>query len=272
MNPAILLLVLVVLVAGVALARAREVTIVYPPMLGLLYRDGRFERELPPGRYAWFDPFGRRKVVKVALTGLPVQLGEITVLSKDQFSFRLGLAPVLNIVDARLFSESQAAVEPQSFAPYFPLGAGHPALHWLVAAAAIDVVGGHTLAEILAAREAVVEGLRAKLADAVPGAEVKRVLLTAINLPPETRKMFTDVERARTEAQAALERARGEQAALRVLANAARLIADNPALANLRLLQAVESSKGATTIVIGNAAAPLPGFGAEGVPPGKGRK
>jgi regulator of protease activity HflC (stomatin/prohibitin superfamily) len=272
MTPAILLLLaLVVLIAGAALARAREVTTVYPPMVGLLYRNGKFERELPPGRYAWFDPLRRRKVVMVALAGLPVQLGEITVLSRDQFSFRLGLAPVLNIVDARRFAESQSLIEQSAFAPYVPMASSHAALHSLVAAAAIGVAGGYTLAEILAAPAAVPEGLRAKLADAVPGAVVEQVLLTAINLPPETRKMFTDVERAKMEAQAALERARGEQAALRVLANAARLVADNPALANLRLLQAVESSKGATTIIIGNAAAPLPGLGAQEPPSGKGR-
>jgi len=260
--------VLAVLGAAVAAARARTVATVYPPSVGLLYRDGRFERALGPGRYAWFDPFGRRKLVRVAQSGLPAQLGEITVLSRDQFSFRLGLAPVLGIVDARLFAESQSAIEPESYAPYFPLGSGHAALHSLVAAAAIEVVGGYTLAEVLAAPAAVPDALQAKLAEAVPGAVVERVLLTAINLPPETRKMFTEVERARLEAQAALERARGEQAALRVLANAARLVADNPALANLRLLQAVESSKGRTTIVVGNPAAPLPGLEPQGSAPG----
>jgi regulator of protease activity HflC (stomatin/prohibitin superfamily) len=264
MTPLVLLALVVALIAAGALLRMRTVATVYPPSVGLLYRDGRFERELPPGRYAWFDPFGRRKLVTVARAGLPAQLADVTVLSKDQFSFRLGLAPVLNIVDARLFAESQSAVEPQSFAPYFPLGSGHAALHSLVAAAAIEVAGAYTLAEILAAPAALPDALQAKLAEAVPGAVVERVLLTAINLPPETRKMFTEVERAKLEAQAALERARGEQAALRVLANAARLVADNPALANLRLLQAVESSKGATTIVIGNPAAPLPGLGPQG--------
>ena len=93
---------------------------------------------------------------------------------------------------------------------------------------------------------------------------MERVLLTSITLPPETRRMFTDVERARMEGQAALERARSEQAALRVLANAARLVNDNPGLANLRLLQAIESSKGATTIVLGNSPAPI---GAAGTSP-----
>ena len=105
------------------------------------------------------------------------------------------------------------------------------------------------------------------MADAIPGADVTKVLLTAINLPPETRKMFTDVERAKMEAQGALERARGEQAALRVLANAARLVSDNPALANLRLLQAIESSKGSTTIILGDAAASPSGFPTRPVSP-----
>ena len=71
--------------------------------------------------------------------------------------------------------------------------------------------------------------------------------------------MFTEVERSRVEAEAALERARGEQAALRALANAARLIKDNPALANLRFLQTLETAPGAKTFVIGSGALPLGG-------------
>ncbi len=36
--------------------------------------------------------------------------------------------------------------------------------------------------------------------------------------------MFTEVERSKLDAEASLERARGEQASLRALANAARLL------------------------------------------------
>ena len=78
------------------------------------------------------------------------------------------------------------------------------------------------------------------------------MLVTSITLPPETRKMFTEVERSKIEAEAALERARGEQASLRALANAARLIQNNPALANLRLLQTMEQTPGAKTFVLGS--------------------
>lgn len=64
--------------------------------------------------------------------------------------------------------------------------------------------------------------------------------------------MFTEAERARREGLAALERARSEQAALRVLANAARNLAGNPELAQLRLWQTMENAKGAKTFVLGD--------------------
>ncbi len=248
----IFLAAMVALFTAIALWRGRQATVIYPPMVGLLYRDGRFRRELPPGRHVRFDPFRRTKIVTVSLAALPAQMGEVTVLSKDQFSFRIGLAPVLKIVDGRLYVESQAAVEDNPWSQFMPMTTGHAALHPLLAAAATEVVATRTLAEIFVGQLAVADEVRAKLDQAIPGATVERVLLTSLNLPPETRRMFTEVERARMEGLAALERARSEQAALRILANAARLVNDNPALANLRLLQAVESSRGSTTIVIGN--------------------
>ena len=267
MNALILLALLVVALAGVLFWRGRKVAVIYPPMVGLLYRNGRFREELPPGRYARFDPLGRTKIVKVSQAELPASMGETTVLSKDQFSFRVGLAPVLKVVDARVYAESQAAVEDNPWSQFMPLATGHAALHAFLAAAASEVVAAKTLADIFADQPAVADEVRAKLERAIPGAVVERVLLTSITLPPETRRMFTDVERARMEGQAALERARGEHSALRVLANAARLVNDNPGLANLRLLQAIESSNGATTIVLGNPPGPLAAAGTAPVSP-----
>lgn len=264
--PILTALVVMGALGAIALWRARSVTIVYPPMVGLLYRDGRLRRELPPGRYTSFDPFGRTRIVQVSLAEMPAMIGEITVLTSDQFSFRLGLAPSVRVVDPRLYMESQPFAEQNPLFQFMSAGANHPSLHPLLAAAAIETAGTLTLKEILADQKKVTGAVQAKLESAIAGAVVDHVFLTAINLPPETRRMFTDVERARMDAQASLERARGEQAALRVLANAARLITDNPALANLRLLQAIENSRGATTIVFGNSAAPLAGLGLPAAP------
>ncbi len=263
----LLLLVAAAVLTALLVWRSREVTIIYPPAVGLLYRDGRFVRELPPGRYARFDLGKRTRVVKVSSAELPTQLPEITVISKDQFSFRVSLAPVLRIAEPRAFVESQPVLEAQGLMQFTPLIATHPTLNTLASAAALQAAGAHTLAELLAEPRLIIEAVQLRLAEAIAGAMVERLLLTAINLPPETRKMFTDVERARVEGQAALERARGEQAALRALANAARLITDNPALANLRLLQAIESSKGSTTVILGNPGLPMAGLDASGARP-----
>lgn len=67
------------------------------------------------------------------------------------------------------------------------------------------------------------------------------------------------VVKARQEGLAALERARGETAALRNLANAAQMVQRNPQLLQLRLLQVAGQQTG-TTLVIGmpQGATPIP--------------
>ena len=245
-------LIAVALVAFVLLLNARTVELIYPPNVGLLYRNGRFERELEPGRYVFFDPLKRTRIVKVSRAPLPVTLAETTVISRDQFSFRVGLSPVVEVTDARAFSESQPLLDLGQFAQIMPQVASHAALHATMASAALEVVAGHGLRDLFADPSLLANAVQEKVADSIPGAKIERVLMTSITLPPETRKMFTEVERSKLEAEAALERARGEQAALRALANAARLIKDNPALANLRFLQTLEQAPGAKTIVLGS--------------------
>lgn len=240
---------IVVLVTALS---ARQVTTIYPPNAGLLYRNGKFERELEPGRYAYFDFFKRTLVVHVAKAPLPAFQSEYTVLSKDQFSFRVGLVPVVEVTDARAYVESQPTMDPARFSRVVHQTGSHAALNSQLANAAHEVVASYGLRELIADPKLLPREIHAKIADAIPGAKVNSILMFSITLPPETRKMFTDVERSKIEAEAALERARGEQASLRALANAARLVKDNPALAHLRFLQTLEQAPGAKTIVLGS--------------------
>ena len=70
--------------------------------------------------------------------------------------------------------------------------------------------------------------------------------------PGELKRAFADVLKAKQEGQAALERARGESASLRNLANAARVLEGNPALMNLRLMQSLSAAQNAgNTLVVG---------------------
>jgi len=87
----------------------------------------------------------------------------------------------------------------------------------------------------------------AKLGINVHSVEVKDVMF-----PADLKRAFAEVLKSKLEGQAALERARGESAALRNLANAAKLLEGNPALMNLRLMQSLSAAQTAgNTLVLG---------------------
>lgn len=96
------------------------------------------------------------------------------------------------------------------------------------------------------------------------GIQVHTAEVRDLMLPGELRKAFSEALKARQEAQATLERARGESAALRNLANAARLLETQPALATLRFLQMLEGSNTAKTFVLNDLSALLPTLGNRG--------
>jgi regulator of protease activity HflC (stomatin/prohibitin superfamily) len=95
----------------------------------------------------------------------------------------------------------------------------------------------------------------------IHSAEVRDVML-----PSDLRKAFGETLKARQEGLASLERARGESAALRNLANAARLLESQPALTTLRFLQTLEGKP--QTLVMNHLPAlfPNPAHGKETKP------
>jgi hypothetical protein len=70
-----------------------------------------------------------------------------------------------------------------------------------------------------------------------------------IMFPGDLKKIFAQVVKAQKEGQASLEKARGESAALRNLANAAKMLEGNPALMQLRVLQSVDAGTGNTMVL-----------------------
>jgi regulator of protease activity HflC (stomatin/prohibitin superfamily) len=249
-----LLLVLVALAAWAWFGLRRRIEVL-PGEVALLYRDGRFERELEPGVHRWFDPSRRLRMARISL--LPQSLGQhvLEVISRDQFAFRLTLAPLVTVTDARAFHEAAPRPPEAADRRLAAMMGGHmqvyDRLHPVMASGALQAVARHTLEELLADPANALESVAAEVATVLPGTRLDAIKVTAITLPPETRKMFTEAERARRQGLAALERARGEQASLRALANAARNLANNPELARLRTLQTMESAQGAKTFILG---------------------
>lgn len=182
----------------------------------------------------------------------------VSVLTADQFAFRLILTPFCRVTDPRLLLE-QPDVDAEVIQTYAS------GLYTHLAAAAVARIGSVTLDDFLARRDEIVADILAAVADGPPGVTVTRLLLIEVTMPPEIRRMFTEIERARREGLAALERARAEQASLRALANAARSLHANPGLAQLRLIQAAEGAKGAKTFVLNASAV---GTAAEASPSG----
>ena len=221
-------------------ARVRRIIGHHSPVVqnwerGALYRDGRFVRLLPPGRYTDWT-FGRQYVQTHRDGPTYVSLGPLDVLSSDRMPYRLQTHAEFEVTDTRLWLENE----------------GYFALRLAVEGCLRQTASTRTLSAMMDE-----VGDMGAIAGALPddqarGFRVLGILGASLILPPEIRRLFSEVERGRLEGLAALERARGEQASLRALNNAARLLKGNPELMNLRLLQAVQSTgKGGNTIVVG---------------------
>lgn len=81
--------------------------------------------------------------------------------------------------------------------------------------------------------------VRAAEAAAEVGYEVSSVVVKDVIVPADLRAASLELLTAKTRGQAQLESARAETAALRTLANGAKILEDHPALARLRMVQAI---------------------------------
>jgi len=113
-----------------------------------------------------------------------------------------------------------------------------------------ELVGGLKIDEVIARRQEIGKALFEQTETRVQdlGLTLKLVDVKDIMFPGDLKKIFAQVVKAQKEGQAILEKARGETAALRNLANAAKLLEGNPALMQLRVLQSLDAGTGNTMI------------------------
>jgi len=253
----LVLLSLAIAVVGALLARRGLLTCtIHEYERGLLFRRGRFAEVLGPGRYTFVRAWNtvERIDIRPRYAVIPGQ----EVLSRDGVALRLSIAALYRIVDAR-----QAIMETQSYA-----GAVHLQLQLAVRSRVASV----PIEELLEKRAELSAGIMEDCAPALRaiGLELQEASLRDLTFPGELKKIFTQVVRARQEGLAALEKARGETAALRSLANAAHMLERNPNLLQLRLLQVLGQQPG-NTVVLGmqGGATPFPvrNQGGEVLPP-----
>jgi len=239
-EPIIILAITGVVVVAALIARKvyqhfRATFVIMESFSGLLYRHGKFVDQLSPGRHVRWG--GGWSVTQVDLRQRQAAVTGQELLSADNVGIKISAAVTYQITDAH-----RAVHSVQDFNIH---------LHNAVQLALRSEIGALAVETLLEQRNEISSRITVRVAAAmepvgilVTSAEVRDVMF-----PGELRKAFTEVLRAQKEAQATLERARGESASLRNLANAARMLENNPALMNLRLLQTLGA--GANTYVMG---------------------
>jgi regulator of protease activity HflC (stomatin/prohibitin superfamily) len=220
------------------LLKLRRPFLVSEGYAGLLYHKGKFVEVLGAGQHIRWGRQFTLGVADLRKTSLPVAGQD--VLSADNVSLKVSLLVTYQVID--------------------PAKAVHETQHWqgdLYNAAQIAlraIAGGVTIEALLGQRLDIGVQLLAKVQPeaAKIGINILAVEVKDVALPNDLKRAFADVLKAKQEGQAALERARGESAALRNLANAARVLEGNPALMNLRLMQALTAAQQAgSTLVVG---------------------
>ena len=203
---------------------------------GLLYKNGKFVKTLLPGLHWYFPPW--QSIQKVDMRELSITIPGQEVLSSDNVSLKVSIAVSYKIIDP--YTAVNKVLRYQD------------ALYQVIQLNARDIIGSLEVDALLAKRAEIGKMLFEKTSEKATaiGIQLSLVDIKDIMFPGELKNIFAQVVNARKEGLASLERARGESASLRNLANTARLLDDNPNLRQLRLLQVLEKNNGNTVVVI----------------------
>jgi regulator of protease activity HflC (stomatin/prohibitin superfamily) len=210
---------------------------------GLLYRDGRLDRVLEPGRYR-FGRSERVEVAKVSLREMSHVVPGQGLLTADRIEVRVTLIAQYRVADPTLALQAvENYVE---------------RLHQELQLALRDVVAARAMDQLLEGRAEVgAELLRLSAAPARRyGVELTRVGLRDVILPREVQRvLMLEVEADRT-GRAELVKARHETAAARARANTAKLLAETPEVARMQELDALLAlaGKGGNVVLLPNLA------------------
>lgn len=191
----------------------------------LEYVDGQLRRVLDAGRYR--TPW-RARYVRIDRRNALGQTATQDVLTADGVSLKVTSAYIWSVSDPIAFSETSANP--------------HGVVYLAVQVALREALSGLEVDAVLTTgRRSVAEAVTsaAAAAGADVGIEVREVVLKDVILPNDLRSAYAELVSARQRGKAQLETARAETAALRSLANGAKLLEDSPALAKLRLVQAL---------------------------------
>lgn len=230
-----LFVLLVIVVVALLLRAFVKVVTVHDYERGLRYRSGRFTGLVDPGAHVVIRPLNEVRV----LDGRPA----FTIVEGQEVLTSDGVPVKVSLAARYVVGDPVAAVtNDQDFTR---------ALHVELQLGLRDALASGTVEELLAARAKIGPAVLERTASALAriGIEVLSVEVRDLMVPGELKRLFAGVVAARKEGEASLERVRAETAALRSLANAGRMVEENPGLLQLRMLQQVGGSTGNTVML-----------------------
>ena len=194
----------------------------------LLFRDGDLVDQLGPGLHVFWKGAGAVTWMAIDLREQVADVAGQEIMTADKVTLRVNLVVTYRV------TEPAAAVT--------VVGDHAQALYRQAQLALREAVGTRRLDALLADKDAVgrevLEVIAARAAEF--GVAVRGVGLRDVILPGEMKSILNQVIEAQKQAEANLIRRREETAAVRSQANTAKLLADNPALARMKELEALQ--------------------------------
>ena len=207
----------------------------------LLFRDGELFGQLKPGTHVYWKHAGRIQRRSVDLREQVADVSGQEIMTADKVTLRVNLMVNYHVTDAE---KAVSAVQDYE-----------QALYREAQLALRTAVGGRTLDKLLADKDAVTDEVRQALVGRATefGVTIRNVGLRDVILPGDMKAMLNQVILAQKQAEANLIRRREETAAARSQANTAKLLAENPMLARMKELEALQEilAGAKTTFVLG---------------------
>lgn len=195
---------------------------------GLLFVDGKYEKQLGPGVYYFWK---NERAISIMKTDLRKQMLEVSgqeLLTKDKAAVRLNFYANYQVVDIE-----KAIVETKYFAKQ---------LYIQLQLALRAYVGTQTLDILLANKEAIAPFVLDAVKDnaAEMGIEILAAGIRDVILPGDVKEIMNQVLIAEKKAQANVIMRREETASTRSLLNTAKLMEDNDMLYRLKEMEFIE--------------------------------
>lgn len=205
----------------------------------VIFRLGRYQALRGPGLY-WLIPFIETQM-KVDLRTMTVTVEQQETITKDSVTVKVNAVLWYKIADPE-----KAIIAVQNY---------QAAVYQVALTSLRNIIGQHVLDEVLKERSTINTTLRAIVDEATTpwGIHIEMVEMKDVEIPTSMQRAMAREAEAMREKRARLIKAEAELEASRKLAEAAAVIAANPAALELRRMQMVSevgAENNTTTIVL----------------------